>query len=110
MVAGTGEAGVDRPGEKPREHGAIRPVPGTAGEAVVVLEPAAAELGECTCMAFFDRLTGRESPAHGSECHGTCEVPGYEEYAVNRGATLKVVVNRGDCIFIYRSLGEFAGL
>lgn len=71
---------------------------------------AAAELGECTCMAFFDRLTGRESPAHASECHGDCEVPGYEEYAVNRGATLKVVVNRGDCIFIYRSLGEFAGL
>ncbi len=71
---------------------------------------AAAELGECTCMAFFDRQAGRESPAHASECHGDCEVPGYEEYAVNRGATLKVVVNGGAYVFIYRSLGEFAGL
>lgn len=71
---------------------------------------AAAELGEFTCLAFFDRPAGIESPAHASECHGDCEVPGYEEYAVNRGATLKVVVNGGEYVFLYRSLGEFAGL
>lgn len=73
-------------------------------------DAAAAELGECTCMAFFDRQAGRELPAHASECHGDGKVPGYEEYAVNRGATGKVVVNRGDYVFIYRSLSEFIGL
>lgn len=67
-------------------------------------------LGECTCMAFFDRKSGRESPAHASDCHGDCEVPGYEEYAIHRGATLKVVVNGGEFVFLYRPLGEFAGV
>lgn len=71
---------------------------------------AAAELGECTCMAFFDRAAGLESPRHASECHGDCEVPGWEEYAINRGASLKVVVNGGDYVFLYRALGEFAEL
>lgn len=64
--------------------------------------------GETLCMAWYDRAADRESPAHASECHGTCEVPGYEEYASNRGADLKVVVEDGAFVFLYRPLGEFA--
>ncbi len=89
---------------------ALPPEAGFADAKKAADAAAAAALGECTCMAFFDRQAGRESPAHASECHGDCEVPGYEEYAVHRGATLKVVVNRGDYVFLYRPLGEFAGL
>jgi len=65
-------------------------------------------LGENVCMAWYDREKDRESPAHASECHGSCEVPGYVEYAVNRGATIKVVVDDGAYVFCFRPLGEFA--
>jgi hypothetical protein len=35
-------------------------------------------------------------------------VPGYVEYAANRGAELMVVFGGGDFVFCYRPLGEFA--
>jgi hypothetical protein len=69
---------------------------------------AARELAEPVCLAWYDRGLDRESPAHASECHGDCEMPGYVEYAVTRGAELEVVVGRGAYVFCYRPLGEFA--
>ena len=60
------------------------------------------------CLAWYDRTNDRESPAHASECHGDSEVPGYVEYAVTRGAELKVVIDDGAYVFCYRPLGEFA--
>jgi hypothetical protein len=70
---------------------------------------AAVALSEPICLAWYDRANDRESPAHASECHGDCEMPGYVEYAVTRGAELKVVVGDGAYVFCYRPLGEFAG-
>ena len=64
-------------------------------------------LDEPVCLSWYDRSADRESPAHASECHGDCEMPGYVEYAVTRGATLKVVVDGGAFVFCYRPLGEF---
>lgn len=61
-------------------------------------------------MSWYDREKDQESPAHASECHGSCEVPGYVEYAQNRGAELKVVVDDGAFVFCFRPLGEFADL
>lgn len=69
---------------------------------------AGALLAEPVCLSWFDRALGQESPAHASDCHGDCELPGYEEYALSRGAELKVVVNDGAAVFLYRPLGEFA--
>jgi hypothetical protein len=60
------------------------------------------------CLAWVDTHTGAESPAHASECHGDCEIPGAVEYAINRGAELEIVVGDGRFVFCYRSLGEFA--
>ncbi|HSO21370.1 MAG TPA: AF1514 family protein [Chondromyces sp.] len=71
-------------------------------------EVAARELAEPVCLAWYDRARDRESPAHASECHGDCEMPGYVEYAVTRGAELEVVVGDGAYVFCYRPLGEFA--
>ncbi len=66
-------------------------------------------LGEHVCMSWYDKARDQESPAHVSECHEeNCEIPGYVEYAENRGAEIKVEVGDGDFIFCYRSLGEFA--
>lgn len=71
-------------------------------------DKAAAEaLDEPICLSWFDRAADRESPAHASECHGDCEIPGYVEYAVTRGAELKVVIDDGAFVFCYRPIGEF---
>jgi hypothetical protein len=69
---------------------------------------AARRLDGPICLAWFDRANDRESPAHASECHGDCETPGYVEYAVTRGAELKIVIDDGAYVFCYRPLGEFA--
>jgi len=65
-------------------------------------------LVEPICLSWYDRAADRESPAHASECHGDCEMPGYVEYAVTRGAELKVVIGDGAFVFCYRPIGEFA--
>jgi hypothetical protein len=68
---------------------------------------AGALVAEPVCLAWYDRGLDQESPAHASECHGDCDLPGYEEYALTRGAELKVVLNDGAAVFLYRPLGEF---
>ncbi len=64
-------------------------------------------LGESTCLSWYDRDRDFESPANASDCHEACEIPGYIEYAENRGAELKLDVNKGAFIFCYRSLADF---
>jgi hypothetical protein len=70
-------------------------------------EVAAEALESPVCLSWYDRDEDRESPAHVGECHEGCELRGYEEYAVTRGAELKVVVGEGMYSFCYRPLGEF---
>jgi hypothetical protein len=65
-------------------------------------------LGENLCLAWYDKARDQASPSNVNECHDQCEVPGYEEYAVHRGAELKVLVGAGDFVFFYIPLGEFA--
>jgi hypothetical protein len=69
---------------------------------------ASACLGEWIRLSWFDGATGQESPAHASDCHGSCETPGYLEYAIHRGAELRVSLNAGRFVFCFRPLGEFA--
>ena len=71
-------------------------------------EAAEQELDQPICLSWYDRAADRESPAHANECHGDCEMPGYVEYAVTRGAELKVVIDDGAFVFCYRPIGEFA--
>ena len=66
-------------------------------------------VGDYICLAWYDRARDQASPSNVNECHDACEVPGYEEYAINRGAELKVVVGRGDFVFCYRPVGDLAG-
>jgi hypothetical protein len=66
-------------------------------------------VGEYICLAWYDRARDQASPSNVNECHDACEIPGYEEYAANRGAELKVVVGAGDFVFCYRPVGDLAG-
>lgn len=64
-------------------------------------------LGENMLLSWYDRERDMESPAHAGECHEGCQMRGYWDYALNRGATLAVDFDGGRFVFCFRPLGEF---
>ncbi len=64
-------------------------------------DEATARLGEHMLLSWYDRDRDFESPQHASECHQGCAVPGYVDYALHRGATLKIDVEHGRFVFFY---------
>ncbi|MFW5739588.1 MAG: AF1514 family protein, partial [Myxococcota bacterium] len=80
------------------------------GARVLADAAATAHLEEPILLSWYDRDRDFESPAHASECHDACDVPGYLEYAESRGALIRVDVDGGRFVFCYRPLGEFANL
>jgi Domain of unknown function (DUF5619) len=63
---------------------------------------AAARLGEHMLLSWYDRDRDFESPQHASECHQASAVPGYVDYGIYHGATLKVDLEQGRFVFFYR--------
>jgi hypothetical protein len=62
---------------------------------------AARRLGETMLLSWYDRDRDFESPQHAGECHQDSAVPGYVDYGVHHGATLKVDVEQGRFVFFY---------
>ena len=58
-------------------------------------------IGENMLLAWYDRDRDFESPQHASECHVNSAVPGYIDYALYHGATLKIDVEQGRFVFFY---------
>jgi hypothetical protein len=58
-------------------------------------------LGEAMLLSWYDRERDFEAPQHVSECHQDSAVPGYVDYALSRGATLKVDIDDGRFVFFY---------
>jgi hypothetical protein len=58
-------------------------------------------LGAFMLLAWYDRDRDFESPQHASECHQASATPGYVDYALHHGATLKVDVDGGRFVFFY---------
>jgi hypothetical protein len=58
-------------------------------------------LGEHMLLSWYDRDRDFESPQHASECHQHSAVPGYVDYGVYHGATLKVDIEQGRFVFFY---------
>jgi len=58
-------------------------------------------LGEAMLLSWYDRDRDYESPPHTSECHLDSAVPGYVDYALSRGARLRVDVDDGRFVFYY---------
>jgi len=67
------------------------------------LASAAAEqrLGDAMLVSWYDRDRDFESPQHASECHQASATPGYVDYGIHHGATLKVDVEQGRFVFFY---------
>lgn len=93
--------------------------PDLAGVVVVALRPqppvadylaamplanaeADARLGQYLLLSWYDRDRDFEAPQHVSECHADSAVPGYVDYALHRGATLKIDIDGGRFVFYYR--------
>jgi len=59
------------------------------------------EIGEHMLLAWYDKDRDFESPQHASECHINSPIPGYIDYALFHGATLKVDIEQGRFVFFY---------
>ncbi len=55
-------------------------------------------------IAWYDRDRDFESPQHASECHVNSAIPGYIDYALYHGATMKIDIEQGRFIFFYISI------
>lgn len=81
----------------------IDPVP-TLGDyeaAMALADAEASRRGEGMLLSWYDRDRDFESPQHASECGKEGATPGYVDYALNRGANLKVDVHHGRYVFFY---------
>lgn len=61
-------------------------------------------LGENMLLSWYDRDRDFESPQHASECHLDSATPGYVDYGIHHGATLKVDIEDGRFVFFYLPL------
>ena len=58
-------------------------------------------LGEVMLLSWYDRDRDFESPQHASECHQDSATPGYVDYGIHHGATLKIDIEQGRFVFFY---------
>jgi hypothetical protein len=64
-------------------------------------EEADRRLKEHMLLSWYDRDRDFESPQHASECHQASAVPGYVDYGIFHGATLKIDIEQGRFVFFY---------
>ena len=71
--------------------------------AAMIIANAEAEsrIGQYMLLSWYDRDRDFESPQHASECHQDSAVPGYVDYGIHHGATLKVDIEQGRFVFFY---------
>jgi hypothetical protein len=84
---------------------ALRPAPPPA-DYLVGMRLANAEagrrLGDYMLLSWYDRDRNFEAPQHVSECHQDSAIPGYVDYGLSHGATLRVDIEDGRFVFFYR--------
>lgn len=62
---------------------------------------AAHHLEDFMLMSWYDRDRDFESPQHATESDEECAVPGYVEYGISHGATLKIDFENGRFVFFF---------
>ena len=58
-------------------------------------------LGDYMLLSWYDRDRDFESPQHSSECHQDSATPGYVDYGIHHGASLKIDIGQGRFVFFY---------
>jgi len=66
-------------------------------------DQASEHLCEFMLLSWYDRDRDFESPQHASECEDPA-VPGYVDYGLHHGATLKIDFEQGRFVFFYLQL------
>lgn len=61
-------------------------------------------IGDNMLLAWYDKDRDFESPQHASECHVNSAIPGYIDYALYHGATLKIDFENGRFVFFYLAI------
>jgi len=79
-----------------------QPVPDHSVALRLAQAEARQRLGEAMLLSWYDRDRDFEAPQHVSECHQDSAVPGYVDYALSRGATLRVEFEDGRFVFFFR--------
>lgn len=72
--------------------------------AMALAKREAQQRGDPMLLSWYDRDRDFESPQHTSECHLASAIPGYVDYALYRGATLKIDIEAGRFVFYYLAL------
>ncbi len=60
------------------------------------------QLEDKMLLSWYDRDRDFESPQHASECHADSAIPGYVDYGIYHGASLKIDFQQGRFVFFYR--------
>jgi len=71
---------------------------------VIANKLAKKHLGEAMLLSWYDEDRDFESPQHASECHLDSAIPGYVDYGINHGASLKIDIEGGRFVFFYLAL------
>ncbi len=58
-------------------------------------------LDDFMLMSWYDRDRDFESPQHATESDEECAIPGYVEYGISHGATLKIDIEKGRFVFFF---------
>jgi len=77
------------------------PVPDYRAAMCIANIEAETRIGQYMLLSWYDRDRDFESPQHASECHQDSAVPGYVDYGIHHGATLKVDIEHGRFVFFY---------
>ncbi len=67
-------------------------------------EEATQHLEDSMLMSWYDRDRDFESPQHSSESDEECAVPGYVDYGISHGATLKIDIEKGRFVFFFTAI------
>ena len=80
------------------------PLPDYLAAMKLANQEAAVRLEQPMLISWYDRDRDFESPQHSSECHQSSAVPGYVDYGIFHGATLKIDIEQGRFVFFYLSV------
>jgi hypothetical protein len=95
---------VDMTGIKVLELAPATDIPDYRVAMQLANQQAQEHLGEFMLLSWYDRDRDFESPQHSSECHLDSAIPGYVDYGVSHGATLKVDIEQGRFVFFFMPL------
>jgi hypothetical protein len=71
-------------------------------EALVIAHAEAEKyFDDAMLLSSYDHERDFEIPQHAGECHVNSAIPGYIDYALYHGATLKIVLNKEQYSFFY---------